>query len=111
MLASHRAERGLPRRDIGDEEILERCLYAMVNEAARILDEGAAERAGDIDVIWTNGFGWPAYLGGPMFWADQIGLPDIRKALVKYSGLVGETYFKPAALIDRLVQTGGGFLD
>ncbi len=109
LLAAHRAKRGLPQREITDQEILERCLYAMVNEAAKILDEGAATRPGDIDVIWTNGFGWPSHLGGPMFWADQIGLPEVKKALEKYSGLVGEEYFKPAALIERLVSEGRGF--
>lgn len=109
MLAQHRAERGFVRREITDQEILERCLYAMVNEAAKILDEGAAARPGDIDVIWTSGFGWPTYLGGPMFYADQIGLPAIRDALEKYSRLVGEDYFKPAPLIERLAAEGRGF--
>lgn len=111
LLATHRAERGLPRREITDQEILERCLYAMVNEAAKIIDEGAAARPGDIDVIWTNGFGWPAHLGGPMFWANRIGLPKVRQALEKYSNLVGEEYFKPADLIERLVAEGRGFFD
>jgi 3-hydroxyacyl-CoA dehydrogenase len=96
-------------RQVTDEEILERCLYAMVNEAAKILEEGAAARPGDIDVIWTSGFGWPAYLGGPMFWVDQIGLPKIKDALDRYSSLVGEEYFAPAPLIVRLVAEGRGF--
>ncbi len=109
LLSAHRAERGLKERAITDEEIIERCLFAMVNEAAKILDEGAAARPGDIDVIWTNGFGWPSYLGGPMFWADQIGVPKIREALDRYSRIVGEVYFKPAALIERLADEGRGF--
>lgn len=110
ILAAHRRECGFRARIIADEEILERCLFAMINEAARILEEGAAARPGDIDVIWTSGFGFPAYLGGPMFHADQIGLAKVKSALEKYAGQVGEDYFKPAALIDRLVAQGRGFL-
>ena len=109
LLDAHRKERGFTARTITDEEILERCLFAMVNEAAKILDEGAAARPGDIDVIWTNGFGFPTYLGGPMFYADQVGLPAVKAALDKYAGLVGDQYFKPAALIERLVAEGRGF--
>lgn len=109
LLDAHRKECGFTARTITDEEILERCLFAMVNEAARILDEGAAARPGDIDVIWTNGFGFPTYLGGPMFYADQVGLPKVKAALDKYAGLVGDQYFKPAALIERLVAEGKGF--
>ncbi|MDI6028535.1 3-hydroxyacyl-CoA dehydrogenase NAD-binding domain-containing protein [Corticibacterium sp. UT-5YL-CI-8] len=109
LLATHRAERGFPQREISDQEILERCLYAMINEGAKIIEEGAAARASDIDVIWTSGFGWPTYLGGPMFYADQIGLPKIKQALEQYSTLVGEEYFKPAGLIEQLVAEGRGF--
>jgi len=109
LLARHRAARGIAKREIKDDEILERCLYAVVNEAARILDEGAAARPGDIDVIWTNGLGWPAYLGGPMFWADDIGLPVIKRALDTYSTVVGAEYFTPARLIERLAAEGRGF--
>ncbi len=109
LLAEHRNERGLTVREIRDQEILERCLFAMVNEAAKILEEGAAARPGDIDIIWTAGFGWPAYLGGPLFWADQIGLPTVREALEKYSEIVGEEYFRPAGLIVRLADEGRGF--
>lgn len=109
LLEAHRKRRGRPRRAVSDEEILERCLYAMINEAALILDEGAAARPGDIDVIWTSGFGWPAHLGGPMFHADEVGLPALRDALDRYSRLVGDEYFTPAPLIDRLVAEGHGF--
>jgi len=109
LLARHRAARGIARREIGDDEILERCLYAMVNEAEQILDDRAAARPGDIDVIWPSGFGWPKYLGGPMFWADQIGLGTIKAALDKYAGIVGAEYFTSAALIERLARDGRGF--
>lgn len=109
LLEAYRSEYGLAARAITDEEILERCLYAMVNEAAKILEEGGAARPGDIDVIWTNGFGFPTYLGGPMFYADAVGLPRVKEALDKYSELVGEPFFKPAPLIERLVAEGRGF--
>ena len=61
------------------QEILERCIYPMINEGAKILDEGKAIRASDIDVVWINGYGWPVYRGGPMFYADQIGLDKVAR--------------------------------
>ncbi|WP_414472401.1 3-hydroxyacyl-CoA dehydrogenase NAD-binding domain-containing protein [Microvirga sp. M2] len=109
IIAAHRQERGIAAREISDGEILERCLYAMINEAAKILGEGAAARPGDIDVIWTSGFGFPSYLGGPMFYADQIGLRNIKAALERYSALVGREYFQPAPLIEQLAAEGKGF--
>ncbi|GGE04409.1 3-hydroxyacyl-CoA dehydrogenase [Polymorphobacter glacialis] len=71
IILDYAAEQGINRREIGDEEILERCLYPMVNEGAKILDEGMAQRASDIDIVWINGYGWPVYRGGPMFWAEN----------------------------------------
>jgi len=70
-------EKGIERREISDEEIVERTLYTMVNEGAKILEEGIAQRASDIDVVWVYGYGWPVYRGGPMFWADSVGLETI----------------------------------
>ena len=72
------SEMGITRRKIGDDEILARLLYPMVNEGAKILEEKIAIRASDIDVIWVYGYGWPVYRGGPMFWADQVGLKAMR---------------------------------
>src|SRR3982751_1121813 len=72
---------GVERRDVGDDEIVERTLYTMVNEGAKILDEGIAQRASDIDVVWVYGYGWPVYRGGPMFWADTVGLAEIAEGL------------------------------
>ncbi|WP_342363247.1 3-hydroxyacyl-CoA dehydrogenase NAD-binding domain-containing protein [Terrarubrum flagellatum] len=109
LLGAYRAERGLTARAISDQEIVERCLYAMINEAALILEEGGAARAGDVDVIWTSGFGFPRYLGGPMFYADQVGLPEIAKALRGYGASTGEDHFRPAPLIERLAAEGRGF--
>jgi 3-hydroxyacyl-CoA dehydrogenase len=82
IILDYAAEKGINRRDIGDAEILERCLYPMVNEGARILDEGMAQRASDIDIVWINGYGWPVYRGGPMFWAEHdAGREKIAAAL------------------------------
>jgi len=74
-------EKGVERRQISDEEIVERTLYTMVNEGAKILEEGIAQRASDIDVVWVYGYGWPVYRGGPMFWADTEGLTKIVDGL------------------------------
>ena len=74
-------KKGITRREIGDEEIVERTLYTMVNEGAKILEEGIAQRASDIDVVWVYGYGWPVYRGGPMFWADSVGLEKIVEGL------------------------------
>ena len=72
-------KQGVERREISDQEIVERTLYTMVNEGAKILEEGIAQRASDIDVVWVYGYGWPVYRGGPMFWADSVGLAEDRR--------------------------------
>jgi len=109
LLAEHRRKRGIGARAIGDEEVLERCLLALVNEGARLVGEGAVARTADIDVIWTAGLGFPAHLGGPMFWAAEQGLPHVRERLDHYAGLVGAEFFAPAPLIARLADGGRGF--
>jgi 3-hydroxyacyl-CoA dehydrogenase len=103
------AEAGITRRPIPGDEILARLLYPMVNEGAKILDEKIAIRASDIDVIWVYGYGWPIYRGGPMFWADSIGLRAIRERLLEWQRREGDVW-KPAALLDRLVAEGKGFV-
>ena len=102
-------ERGVNRRHIPGEEILERLLYPMVNEGARILEEGIALRASDVDVIWVYGYGWPVYRGGPMHWADSIGLQKIRDRLAALYDETGRDHWKPAALIEELAAKGGTF--
>ncbi len=103
-------ELGIERRDIGDGEILERCLYPLINEGAKILDEGLALRAGDIDVIWIYGYGFPVYRGGPMFHADRAGPNVIYDAMSRLYDIHGEA-LKPAALLERLANEGKGFRD
>jgi 3-hydroxyacyl-CoA dehydrogenase len=102
-------ELGIPRRPILDDEILARLLYPMVNEGAKILDEKIAIRASDIDVIWVYGYGWPVYRGGPMFWADQVGLKAIRDQLLEWQKQQGDVW-KPAAGLERLVAEGKTFI-
>ncbi|HXG02800.1 MAG TPA: 3-hydroxyacyl-CoA dehydrogenase NAD-binding domain-containing protein [Candidatus Binatia bacterium] len=102
---------GIPRREISDQEILERLLYPMVNEGAKILEEGKAIRASDIDVIWVYGYGWPVYRGGPMYWADQQGLKTIRDRLREWERRTGDPFWTPAPLLERLAEQGRGFLD
>ena len=104
-------EQGITRRHITDEEILQRLLYPMVNEGAKILDEGIAIRASDIDVIWVYGYGWPVYRGGPMFWADQLGLKNVRDKMLEFKKATGDDFWAPAPLLDRLATAGKGFLD
>ncbi|MBL6458012.1 enoyl-CoA hydratase/isomerase family protein [Belnapia sp. T6] len=97
------------RRKIEDQEILERLLLPMVNEGARILEEGVASRPIDIDVIFVNGFGWPAFRGGPMFWADRMGLKAVRDKLAHYAEVTGDRNLQPCALIEKLATEGGSF--
>ncbi|MCC6917993.1 MAG: enoyl-CoA hydratase/isomerase family protein [Alphaproteobacteria bacterium] len=102
------AKAGKNLRDISDEEILERTLYPMINEGAKILEEGKALRASDIDTIWITGYGFPLYRGGPMFYADQIGLAKIVERLKHYEKQMG-AFFKPSALLEKLAAEGKKF--
>jgi 3-hydroxyacyl-CoA dehydrogenase len=100
---------GITRRPIGDDEILARLLYPMVNEGAKILEEKIAIRASDIDVIWVYGYGWPVYRGGPMFWADRVGLQTLRDRMLEFKRATGDAFWTPAPLLERLVAEGKGF--
>jgi 3-hydroxyacyl-CoA dehydrogenase len=96
------AKKGGTARQIGQEEILERCLYPMVNEGAKILDEGIAIRAGDIDVVWVNGYGWPVARGGPMYWADDVGPAKIAARLEELGAQV-------SPYLRKVADSGGKF--
>ncbi|OUS12415.1 3-hydroxyacyl-CoA dehydrogenase [Gammaproteobacteria bacterium 53_120_T64] len=111
LIAECAKDAGIEQRDISDQEILERCLYPMINEGAKILEEGIAARPLDIDIIWINGYGFPGYKGGPMFWADQIGLQNIVDAYAKYAKQCGDHYWQPAPLLAKLAKEGKGFYD
>jgi len=111
LIAECAKEAGIEQRAISDQEILERCLYPMINEGAKILEEGIAARPLDIDIIWINGYGFPGYKGGPMFWADQIGLQNIVDAYSKYAKQFGDHYWQPAPLLAKLAKEGKGFYD
>ena len=102
-------EAGIKRRTISAEEIIERSLYPMVNEGAKILEEKVAQRPSDIDIVWTNGYGFPIGKGGPMFWADLVGLPKIVERLEYWHGKTGNEVFKPAESLKKLAATGGSF--
>ena len=99
---------GANPRKIGDEEILERTIYPMINEGAKILEEGKAIRASDIDVVWENGYGWPVYQGGPMWYGDHVGLPKVLEKMKEFQAQMGDA-FKPAPLLEKLVADGKTF--
>ncbi|MFL6621316.1 MAG: 3-hydroxyacyl-CoA dehydrogenase NAD-binding domain-containing protein [Sulfurifustaceae bacterium] len=109
LIVKHSQERGIERRRISDEEIIERALYSMINEGAKILEEGIAARPLDIDIVWIYGYGFPVYRGGPMFYADQIGLKTVYEAILKYQKQVGPEYWTPAPLLEKLAKAGKGF--
>jgi 3-hydroxyacyl-CoA dehydrogenase len=109
IIVNHSKGVGITRRTISDEEIIERAIYSMVNEGAKILQEGIAARPLDIDMVWMYGYGFPIYRGGPMFYADEIGLKKIYEAILKYRDKVGKEYWEPAPLLEKLAKEGKGF--
>ncbi|MBV8107239.1 MAG: enoyl-CoA hydratase/isomerase family protein [Hyphomicrobiales bacterium] len=108
IIRNFAASKGVAQRKIGDAEILERCTYPMINEGAKILAEGKAQRASDIDVVWIYGYGWPVYRGGPMFYADTVGLTTVLDKLREFEVKFGDD-FKPAPLLEKLAAEGGAF--
>jgi 3-hydroxyacyl-CoA dehydrogenase len=100
------SELGIVRRVISDEEIHDRCLFMLINEGVQLLDEGIAQRSGDVDLVWINGYGFPAWLGGPLHYAEQLGLGRVLAGIERYReqlGDYGQMWFQPAALLQRLV--------
>ena len=109
LIAEVAAESGIGRRTIGADEIVERCLYPLVNEGARILDEGIALRASDIDIVWINGYGFPRWRGGVMHWADEIGLDAVHGTIARLDE--SHDHWAPAPLLSRLAAEGRRFAD
>ena len=108
LIVSASKEAGIARRQVSDHEILERCIYALVNTGAQILEEGIALRAGDIDIVYIYGYGFPRYRGGPMFYADSVGLDRVYQAVQGFHAVHGE-FWTPAPLLERLARAGGAF--
>jgi 3-hydroxyacyl-CoA dehydrogenase len=108
MVKKWAEEAGIPQREVKPEEIVERCLYAMINEGARILEEGYALRAGDIDTIYVSGYGFPTYRGGPMWYADRVGLKKIYARVCEFHKQLGALW-EPAPLLKKLAEEGGTF--
>jgi 3-hydroxyacyl-CoA dehydrogenase len=112
LIVEAAAKNGIKRREIGEEEIVERLVYPMISEGAKILDEGIAQRPGDVDVVWVYGYGFPVWRGGPMFYADQLGLGHIRDRLAYYAERSGNRALEPAPLLEKLAneeKTFGSF--
>jgi 3-hydroxyacyl-CoA dehydrogenase len=100
---------GIERRAVPKEEIVDRCIFALVNEGARILEEGIALRAVDIDIVYLNGYGFPAWRGGPMFYADTVGLPNVLRRIEEFQARHGADLWEPAPLLRQLVKEGKSF--
>ena len=102
------AEAGIQQRQVPAEEIVDRCIYALINEGARILEEGYAARAVDIDIIYINGYGFPAYRGGPMWYADTVGLKMVYERITEFQRIHGELW-EPAPVLKKLAAEGRTF--
>jgi 3-hydroxyacyl-CoA dehydrogenase len=111
MIVERSAEAGIARRPIEDREIVDRCVLALVNEGARILEDGIALRASDIDVVYTLGYGFPRHRGGPMFVADKMGLPAVVESMERlaHNPHADPEFWRPAPLIRDLAEKGRGF--
>jgi 3-hydroxyacyl-CoA dehydrogenase len=108
IAAEEATRRGVTRRTVPDDEIIARIMTALANEGARVLEEGYATRAGDIDVVYVNGFGFPRHRGGPMFYADTVGLATVLARVNEYRRQFGD-YWRPAPLLEQLAAEERGF--
>ncbi|MCF8150000.1 MAG: enoyl-CoA hydratase/isomerase family protein [Burkholderiaceae bacterium] len=106
QLVAYRKELGITPRKISDSEIVQRCVYALVNEGARILEEGIAARASDIDMIYLTGYGFPLFRGGPMLFADEVGLYNVARSMQAFAASSGDSFWEPAPLIAQRVAEG-----
>ena len=111
-LINNEAKRlGIERREIAPQEIVERCIYGLITEGARILADGIAARSSDIDVVWTNGYGFPRYRGGPMHYADSVGLAAVRDKVCEFRDRFGAEFWEPPALLEELAGSDRKFSD
>jgi 3-hydroxyacyl-CoA dehydrogenase len=111
LINSESGKLGIERRDIEPQEIIERCIYGLISEGARILEDGIAARSSDIDVIWINGYGFPRHRGGPMHYADTVGLPTVYKKLCEFKDRFGAEFWDPPALLKDLADKDQKFSD
>jgi 3-hydroxyacyl-CoA dehydrogenase len=111
IIEKYRNQKGITPRKLGNAEIVERCIYALINEGARIVEDGIAQRSSDIDIVYLNGYGFPPWRGGPMFYADQVGLSEVARALkaIADQPRADKTFWTPAPLLARLAQEGKTF--
>jgi 3-hydroxyacyl-CoA dehydrogenase len=109
VIADVRKAQGITPRKVSDEEIVERCVYALANEGARIVEEGIAARASDVDMVYLTGYGFPVHRGGPMLYADQVGLANVKRAMERFEKQTGDAFWKPAELLVRLAADGRNF--
>jgi 3-hydroxyacyl-CoA dehydrogenase len=111
MIRDEAKRLGVEQRNIGEDEIVERCIYGLVTEGARILEDGIASRSSDIDVIWINGYGFPRHRGGPMHFADMTGLGEVYAKVREFRARFGPMYWEPPEMLRRLAEEGGRFGD
>jgi 3-hydroxyacyl-CoA dehydrogenase len=111
LIKEKAAELGVEQRQISDEEILDRLFFPLINEGARILDEGIAQRPGDIDIVYLYGYGFPVAKGGPMFYADQVGLKRVYERICEFRDTLDAESWQPAPLLEKLAKEGKTFAD
>jgi len=111
LIKKEASDLGVEQRQVDAEEILARCLYPLINEGAKILEEGIAQRPGDIDVVYVYGYAFPAAKGGPMYYADQVGLKNVYDRICEFQERYGEVYWKPASLLETLALEGSTFAE
>jgi 3-hydroxyacyl-CoA dehydrogenase len=109
MIVGYSKSQDVTRRKISDDEIVERLVFALVNEGAKILDEGIASKASDIDMVYLTGYGFPLYRGGPMLYADTVGLYNVERAMRKYAAQPNGDAWTPAKRVTELASQGRGF--
>ncbi len=111
MIEDHRQEMGIAPRKVSDEEIVQRLVFSLVNEGARILEDGIASKASDIDMIYITGYGFPIFRGGPMCYADQVGLFNVVQAMQRFAlnPMDDADFWTPAPLLQKLVSQGKSF--